>query len=80
LQDLVEKWWYLNISRTSECPLHVVNDYKEPEDLLKLGNVVGTLVNAGAGSRIPSKWINEKFDIPEPEKGEETLEQSQPFM
>lgn len=79
LQDLLNKWWYLNISRTTDCPLYVENDYKEPEDLVKLGNVVGSLVNAGAGKQIPAKWINEKFDIPEPEENEETLAQEDPF-
>lgn len=73
LQILLDRWWWLNISRTEPCPLYIENDYKAPEDLVKLSSVVTNLKNAGAGNRIPSRWINEKFDIPEPEEGEETL-------
>ncbi len=79
LQDLLNKWWWMNISRTEECPLYVENDYKEKEDLVKLSVVIGNLKNAGAGKRIPAKFINEKFEIPEPEEGEETLGETDPL-
>ena len=69
----------MNISRTEECPLYVENDYKEKEDLVKLSVVIGNLKNAGAGKRIPAKFINEKFEIPEPEEGEETLGEQEPL-
>lgn len=73
LQLILDRWWYLNFSRTEPCPLYVQNDYKKPEDLVKLSGMITNLKNAGAGHRIPARYINEKFDIPEPDEDEETL-------
>lgn len=73
LQLILNRWWYLNFSQTQPCPLYIENDFKEVEDLLRLSSVITNLKNAGAGHRIPARYINEKFNIPEPEDGEETL-------
>jgi len=73
LQILLDRWWWLNVSRNEPCPLFVKNDYQEPEDLVKLSTTISNLRNAGFGSRIPVSYVHEKFNIPEPEEGEQTL-------
>lgn len=74
LQQLANRLWFLNISQSEPCPLRVAAEYRAPKDMESLANVVETLQRAGAGSRIPVAWVNNTFDIPIPQDGEETLQ------
>jgi len=47
---------------------------EEPEDVGLLATTLKTLGEAIPGLKVPRAWLYKKFDIPEPGKGEETVE------
>ena len=72
-RDLVLPLVYFNFGPQESYPIFKFH-LEEPEDLKELSEVVGNLVEAGAGKVIPANWINDKFKIPKPKDDEETLE------
>jgi phage gp29-like protein len=51
-------------------------DTGEPEDLALYAQHLPTLAKAGV--KVPVKWVHEKLRIPEPEEGEEVLQEPEP--
>ncbi|HHT9137372.1 MAG TPA: DUF935 domain-containing protein [Candidatus Wunengus sp. YC60] len=51
--------------------------YEEPEDLTAEAGQIKTLTEAGVKT-IPVKWVHEKFNIPMPQNGEETISLNSP--
>lgn len=52
--------------------------YEDPEDLASEATKIKTLVDSGVKT-IPVKWVHEKFGIPQPEDGEETITNNPPL-
>jgi len=69
-RQLLEPIVRLNLGRDVPLPRwHVVME--EPHDLAELAGTIKTL--ASAGLAIPSKWVYQRFNIPQPSAGEAVL-------
>jgi phage gp29-like protein len=70
-QQLIPAILRLNYGDDSEAPKVKFETEKE-EDLMQKSEIIRNLAPS-AGAAIPLKYINDTFNIPEPEEGEETL-------
>jgi phage gp29-like protein len=70
-QQLLYPFTLLNFGEA--CPVPIFEfDTNPPEDEERTARVIATLAQAGLTS-IPTAWLHEKFGIPLPAKGEQTL-------
>ena len=69
-RDLIRPLVEFNFGVRAHVPYFVLND-TDTDDLKETAEIVNTL--AATGLEIPKSWLYKKFNIPAPEKGEETI-------
>ncbi|MCC2819062.1 MULTISPECIES: DUF935 domain-containing protein [Enterocloster] len=72
-RDLIRPLVEFNFGVRAHVPYFVLNA-TDTDDLKETAEIVNTL--AAAGLEIPKSWLYKKFNIPAPEKGEETIGQA----
>ncbi len=70
-QDLIRPICLLNFGRGDKLPYFRLT-VRKPEDLKYEAETLKTLTESGF-TQIPTWWIREKFNIPAPQEGDETL-------
>jgi phage gp29-like protein len=69
---------FVSLNFGEECPVpKFVLDTEPPEDTERTARVISSLAAAGLTS-IPLAWLHDKFGIPQPTKGEQTLADLRP--
>ncbi|MFR3751467.1 MAG: DUF935 family protein [Enterocloster sp.] len=69
-RDLIRPLVEFNFGVRAHVPYFVLNA-TDTDDLKETAEIVNTL--AATGLEIPKSWLYKKFNIPAPEKGEETI-------
>lgn len=72
-RDLIRPLVEFNFGVRAHVPYFVLNA-TDTDDLKETAEIVNTL--AATGLEIPKSWLYKKFNIPAPEKGEETIGQA----
>ena len=72
-RDLIRPLVEFNFGVRAHVPYFVLNA-TDTDDLKETAEIVNTL--AASGLEIPKSWLYKKFNIPAPEKGEETIGQA----
>ena len=72
-RDLIRPLVEFNFGIRAHVPYFVLNA-TDTDDLKETAEIVNTL--AATGLEIPKSWLYKKFNIPAPEKGEETIGQA----
>ena len=72
-RDLIRPLVEFNFGVQAHVPYFILNA-TDTDDLKETAEIVNTL--AAAGLEIPKSWLYKKFNIPAPEKGEETIGQA----
>lgn len=78
--DVIFPMYFLNgksYRKPSRCPKFEF-DITEAEDIHSFSTALPPLVDVGL--KIPTQWVQDKLQIPMPEKGEEVLARSQPTV